>query len=59
MAISRLDSDLNIIQQLDDEPNDVGGLSATELKEKFDESGNTIKDFLNDVLIPALEQYGV
>ena len=59
MAISRLDSDLNIIQQLDDEPNDVGGLSAEELKEKFDESGNTIKGFLNNVLIPALEQYGV
>lgn len=45
---------MNVIQKLDDEPNDVGGLTAAQLKAKFDESGNTIKTYLNDTLLPAL-----
>lgn len=56
MAITYFTEDLNIIQKLDDQPNDVGGLSADELKEKFDESGNKIKDFLNNTLIPELDK---
>ena len=54
LVIPGLDSDLDIIQKLDDEPNDVGGLTAAQLKAKFDESGNTIKTYLNDTLLPAL-----
>lgn len=54
IQIDPLTKDLNIIQALDDEPNDVGGLSAQELKAKFDEAGNVIKDFINDSLIPAV-----
>ena len=54
LVIPGLDSDLDIIQKLDDEPNDVGGLTAAQLKAKFDESGNTIKTYLNDTLHPAL-----
>lgn len=56
MAITFFTEDLNIIQKLDDQPNDVGGLSADELKQKFDESGNKIKDFLNNTLIPELDE---
>lgn len=56
MAITYFTEDLNIIQKLDDQPNDVGGLSADELKQKFDESGNRIKGFLNNSLIPELEE---
>lgn len=52
--IPTLETDLNIIQQLDDYPNDVGGLSAAELKAKFDESGLTIQEFINERLIPAM-----
>lgn len=59
MELERLTEDLDIIQKLDDEPNDVGGLSAAELKEKFDESGNIIKNYINNVLISMLEQLGV
>lgn len=43
-----------IIQKLEDEPNDVGGLTAAELKAKFDEAGETIKAFLNDSLLSEL-----
>jgi hypothetical protein len=32
----------------------VGGLSAAELKAEFDKSGNTIKEYLNETLIPQL-----
>lgn len=54
LEIQALDGDLNIIQKLDDEPNDVGGLSSTQLKAEFDKAGNTIKTYLNDTLIPAI-----
>ena len=54
LDITMMNGDLNIIQKLDDEPNDVGGLSATQLKEEFDKAGNTIKTYLNETLIPEL-----
>lgn len=49
-----LNEDLNIIQHLDDEPNDVGGLTSAELKAEFDKAANIIKKFLNETLIPAV-----
>ena len=54
LEIQLLDGDLNIIQKLDDEPNDVGGLSSAQLKAKFDESGNIIKKYINETLIPSV-----
>lgn len=54
IQIDPLTKDLNIIQALDDEPNDVGGLTAAELKAKFDEAGNLIKEYINDTLIPQV-----
>lgn len=54
MALTQLTTDLNIIQALNDEPNDVGGLSAAQLKAKFDEAANLIKTYINTVLIPEL-----
>lgn len=58
IQVDPLTRDLNIIQKLDDEPNDVGGLSAQELKAKFDEAGNAIKDYINDSLIPQVLSEG-
>ncbi|MDR0916360.1 MAG: hypothetical protein LBN02_04135 [Oscillospiraceae bacterium] len=52
MSIRNIDSDLNIIGALADEPNDEDGLGAEELKAKFDEGGNAIKAYINDTLIP-------
>lgn len=54
MSIPTLDTDLSIIQKLDDYPNDVGGLSSAELKAKFDEGVLAVQTYLNTVLIPAL-----
>ena len=53
MALPTCNEDMNIISKLDDEPNDVGGLSAASLKEKFDLAGNLLKKALND-LVAAL-----
>ena len=54
ITVPSCDVDVTVIQQLDDEPNDVGGLSATELKAKFDETNAAVKDYINDELIPAV-----
>lgn len=54
MSIPTLNTDLSIIQKLDDYPNDVGGLSAAELKAKFDEGALALQTYINTVLIPAL-----
>lgn len=54
MALSKLTKDMAIIQKLDDEPNDVGGLTADQLKAKFDEAGEAIKEFLNETLLGEL-----
>jgi hypothetical protein len=54
VSIPTFDDDLAIIQKLDDEPNDVGGLTAMELKAKFDEGNVTAQQYINNVLIPAV-----
>lgn len=46
--------EMGIISALDDEPNDVGGLTAAELKAKFDEAGLSIQKYINETLIPAV-----
>ena len=52
--LTKLLTDLYILSLLDDEPNDVGGMSSVELKAKFDEAANTIKTYINESLIPEL-----
>ena len=59
MSFSKFTKNMAIIQQLDDEPNDVGGMTAAELKAKFDEGGQAIKDYINNVLLAELERGGV
>ena len=58
MAFEKFNKDMKIISALDDEPNDVGGLTAAELKAKFDEGGEAIKRYINDTLIPAVVEDG-
>lgn len=57
MAFSKITKDMHIIAALDDEPNDVGGLSAAQLKAKFDEGGLEVKEKFN-ALVDALEAAG-
>ena len=52
MAMSSFDKDMNIIQKLTDEPNDRDGLTAGELKAKFDEGGLAVKGYLNETVRP-------
>lgn len=56
--ISLLGGDLAIIQKLDDEPNDVGGLTAAELKARFDQAGLTIQKYINQTLVPEVMAEG-
>lgn len=58
MALQEFNYDMDIIAKVDDEPNDVGGLTAAELKAKFDEGGNIVKRWINEVLIPHLLDIG-
>jgi len=55
MALTPNTDDLAIIAALDDEPNDVGGLTATQLKAKFDDGAEALQAYINDSLIPELD----
>lgn len=52
MELPKFTENLNIISSLADRP----AMTADELKKRFDESGNKIKDFLNNKFLPELEK---
>ena len=54
MSLTKLTKDMGIISRLEDEPNDVGGLTAAQLKARFDEAGEAVKAYLNDTLLAEL-----
>lgn len=58
MALDKLNKNMQIISALSDEPNDVDGLTSAQLKAKFDEAGEAIKAYINNVLLPQLEGHG-
>ena len=51
MSIPKLTDDLNIIQTLDDQP----AMTSAELKAKFDEGTNIIKDYINSILVDGIQ----
>ena len=55
MAFTKLTADLNNIQALSDRPNEMDGMTSSELKERFDRAGNTIKAYINEVLTEELD----
>lgn len=59
MALEKLEKDLAHVSKLDDEPNDVGGMTAEELKAVFDKAPQEIQDYINEVLIPGIESMAV
>lgn len=54
MSIPKLTKDLAVIQKLSDLPNSADGLTAAELKAKFDEAALEIQKWINNSLIPTL-----
>lgn len=54
MGIPSFEKNMNIIQGLSDLPNANDGLTADQLKAKFDEAGQMLKTYINEVLVPAL-----
>lgn len=58
MSFIKMTDDLNIIQGLPDLPNDVGGLTAAQLKATYDKAGLLLKKYINEVLIPEIEGNG-
>ncbi len=55
MALTKLTTNLNNIQALHDRPNSSDGLTADELKERFDKAGNDIKSYINNTLTEELD----
>lgn len=56
MAIEKLSADLNIISKLGDYPLADDGMEPDQFKAKFDEAGKIIKQYINEVLIPSLDE---
>lgn len=59
MALTKSTKNMNIVSQLNVEPNDIGGMSAVELQATFDEGGLSLQNYINNTLIPELEASGV
>ena len=55
-SVNRFDEDLAVIQSLDDEPNDVGGMTAEELKAMFDKAPLALQKFINEVLVTTVNR---
>lgn len=56
MAIPLMEDDVEIISKLGDAPGSDDGLTAQQLKNRFDLAGVRIKNFINSTLIPYLNQ---
>lgn len=54
MSIPKMTNDLAVIQKLSDLPNSTEGLTAEQLKAKFDEAPQEIQKYINEKLIPAI-----
>lgn len=54
-SLTKLNDDLNVIAKLDDQPNDVGGMTAQALKAEFDKAALIIQAYINNTLVPQIE----
>jgi len=55
MAITKFTTDTEVIQGLSDRPNSTDGLTADQLKTKYDTNGTNIKDYLNNTLTTEVD----
>ena len=56
MALTEFAKDVELIQKLGTFPNAEDGLTAEELKKKFDEAPAAIKNYLNETLVPEVKK---
>lgn len=54
MALTAFNEDMEIISRLSDLPNDTDGLTAAELKARFDRAGKVLKQYINGTLLEEL-----
>lgn len=54
MSVSYCTTETNVISALADKPNTIGGLTAAQLKAKFDSAAAGIKEYINSVLVGAV-----
>ena len=54
MSILTMNRDLAIVQKLSDLPNSTDGLTAAQLKAKFDEGPLAIQSWINETLVPSI-----
>lgn len=57
MALDRFNDDLNYVGNLGDDPKRDNGLSTPQFKSYFDKAGLAIQNFINNKLIPQIENY--
>ena len=55
MALTKMTTPVHNIQDLSDLPNATDGLTAAQLKERFDRAGMDLKDYLNATLTEELD----
>ena len=55
MALDRLKEDMNFVGNLGDDPKRDNGLSTPQFKSYFDKAGLVIQNFINNKLIPQIE----
>ena len=56
MSIKKLTANVEVVQTLSTYPNQEDDLSPEELKAKFDEGAKVIKDFINEEIVPAINE---
>ena len=59
MSIPNFYGDVKVISKLSDLPNANDGLSAEELKARFDEAAVMLKQYINETLVPAIQAANV
>lgn len=55
MSIQKLNEDVSVVSTLPDKPT----LTSSEIKKVFDQGSETIKNYINNILIPAIESGNV
>lgn len=58
MSFTRFDKDPGVISALSTRPNITDGLTPAALKAKFDELGAALTEYINETLLPEMEESG-